>query len=241
MNFKNIRIYIIGLGYVGLPLAVEFGKKFPTLGFDINKKRIFELKRKIDKTKEVAKSNLSRAKNLKFTNKIDDIKKSNVFIVTVPTPIDKNKKPNLSYLLLATKIVAKNLKKNDIVIYESTVYPGTTEEICVPILKKISGLDYIFEKNLKVKKSGFYCGYSPERINPGDKNHQIKNITKVVSGSTNKITKFIKQLYSKIISADIYVAPNIKTAEASKIIENTQRDLNIALVNDLSSIFKKMK
>ena len=129
MKFKNIRISIIGLGYVGLPLAVEFGKKFPTLGFDINKKRIFELKRKIDKTKEVAKSNLSRAKNLKFTNKIDDIKKSNVFIVTVPTPIDKNKKPNLSYLLLATKIVAKNLKKNDIVIYESTVYPGTTEEI----------------------------------------------------------------------------------------------------------------
>ena len=239
MNKKN-KISIIGLGYVGLPLAVEFGKKFETLGFDISSKRISELRKKIDTSGELSGSDIQKAKKLQFSSRANDLENSNIYIITVPTPVDQNKKPNLSHLLSATKLVAKYLNRNDIVIYESTVFPGTTEEICVPLLKKISKLQYISDEENFNYSPGFYCGYSPERINPGDKRHQIKKITKVVSGSTNKITKFIKKLYSKIITAAIYVAPNIKTAEASKIIENIQRDLNIALVNELSIIFEKM-
>ena len=241
MNKKK-KIAVVGLGYVGLPLAVEFGKKFETLGFDINLKRISELRKKIDNSKELSKSDIQKAKKLKFSNKLSDLKNSNIYIITVPTPIDKNKNPNLSHLLSATKLVAKNLNRNDVVIYESTVFPGTTEEICVPLLKKISGLQYIStEETFHNLLDGFYCGYSPERINPGDKKHNIKKIIKIVSGSTPYISGEIKKLYEKIITAGVYKAPNIKTAEAAKIIENTQRDLNIALVNELSIVFNKMK
>jgi len=240
MNKKN-KISVVGLGYVGLPLAVEFGKKFETLGFDTNLKRISELRKKIDNSKELSRSDIQKSKKLKFSNKSSDLKNSNIYIITVPTPIDKNKNPNLSHLLSATKLVAKNLNRNDIVIYESTVFPGTTEEICVPLLKKISRLQYISAEETSYDLDGFYCGYSPERINPGDKKHNIKKIIKIVSGSTPYISGEIKKLYQRIITAGVYKVPNIKTAEAAKIIENTQRDLNIALVNELSIIFNKMK
>ena len=231
MKNVNPKIAVVGLGYVGLPLAVEFGKIFQTFGFDINEHRINELISGIDKTLEVSKSELKLAKKLKFTNKFKNIKKCNFYIITVPTPIDDLKKPDLNPLTEATQLIAKILKKNDIVVYESTVYPGATEEVCVPILEEISGL--VFNKD-------FFCGYSPERINPGDKEHNITSIKKITSGSTPEIADQVDDLYKKIILAGTYKAESIKVAEAAKVIENTQRDVNIALVNELALIFKKM-
>lgn len=231
MKLYKTKIAIIGLGYVGLPLAIEFGDKFKVTGFDTNKTRIKNLEDGLDTTLEVTKEEIKKSKYLKFTNKLEDIKDCKIFIVTVPTPIDRQKQPDMSFLKKATNSVGSLLKKGDIVIYESTVYPGATEEICVPILERKSGL--IFNKD-------FYCGYSPERINPGDRKHNIKTIKKVTSGSTNEIAKTVDNLYKEIITAGTYMAPSIKVAEAAKVIENTQRDVNIALINELSIIFNKL-
>ena len=228
---QDFKIAIIGLGYVGLPLAVEFGKKFKTVGFDINEIRIKELLDCKDSTKEVSRNQIMDSKSLVFSSNIDAIKNSNIFIVTVPTPIDVHKNPDLTPLINASKTVGSILKKNDIVIYESTVYPGATEEVCVPILEKQSNL--IFNKD-------FYCGYSPERINPGDKEHSVTSIKKVTSGSNPDISKIIDELYQSIITAGTHKADSIKIAEAAKVIENTQRDINIALINELAMIFEKL-
>ncbi|MEM8566449.1 MAG: nucleotide sugar dehydrogenase [Bacteroidota bacterium] len=225
------KIAIIGLGYVGLPLAVEFGKKTTVIGFDINAKRIDELKAGTDKTLEVNSDELKEAVELAFTNQKEDLSDASVYIITVPTPIDEFKTPDLTPLKKASATVAEVLKTGDTVIYESTVFPGCTEEICVPILEKISGLKY--NKN-------FYCGYSPERINPGDKQHRLPSIKKVTSGSTEEASERIDKLYQSIITAGTHKAPSIKVAEAAKVIENAQRDLNIAFVNELSLIFDKM-
>jgi UDP-N-acetyl-D-galactosamine dehydrogenase len=229
MNEK--RIAIIGLGYVGLPLAVEFGKKYPVFGFDIKQKRIEELKSGIDRTKEVEESKLKEARFLTFTSDKEKLRICNYFIVTVPTPIDKYKNPDLTPLLKASEIVGSILKEDDIVIYESTVYPGCTEEECVPVLEKFSGLKFNID---------FYCGYSPERINPGDKNHRLSTIFKVTSGSTPQIAQKVDDLYKSIITAGTYMASSIKVAEAAKVIENSQRDINIAFVNELALIFRRM-
>ena len=226
---KNIAV--IGLGYVGLPLAVEFGKKFNTIGFDINEERIKELKNGYDRTLEVDEANLKSAHQLSFASDINDLKASNFFIVTVPTPIDKNRRPDLTPLKKASETVGKALKKGDIVVYESTVYPGCTEEDCVPILEKFSGLKYNVD---------FFCGYSPERINPGDKVHTVTKIRKITSGSTSEIAEIVDQTYLSIIEAGTYKAPSIKVAEAAKVIENCQRDINIAFVNELALIFERM-
>ena len=226
---SKIKIGVIGLGYVGLPLAVEFSKTFDVLGFDISKDRINGLAKNFDETLMISKKQLSEFKG-KFSLKEIDLAKCNIYIVTVPTPIDKGNKPNFSPLINASNTISKFLLKGDIVIFESTVYPGATEEICVPELEK-SGLKY---------NRDFFCGYSPERINPGDDSKSLRSITKIVSGSNKKTALFLKELYSTIIDAGIYLAPNIKTAEAAKVIENTQRDLNIALVNELSKIFFKL-
>jgi UDP-N-acetyl-D-glucosamine/UDP-N-acetyl-D-galactosamine dehydrogenase len=225
------KIAIIGLGYVGLPLAAEFGKKYKVIGFDINNSRIDLLKKKIDPTFEISKKKFVQATYLNFTSNPKDLKDCNIFIVTVPTPIDDQKRPDLTALEKSSKTVGSVLKKDDIVIYESTVYPGATEEICVPILEKKSGL--IFNKD-------FYCGYSPERINPGDKKHRLVDIKKVTAGSTPEIAIEVDELYKGIIVAGTHKAESIKVAEAAKVIENTQRDLNIALINELALIFKKM-
>jgi len=230
-NKENIKIAIIGLGYVGLPLAVEFGKIFKTVGFDINKSRIKELLSGNDSTREVDSDQLRNSKNLYFSADTNDIENCNIFIVTVPTPIDKNKNPDLTPLIMASEYVGRVLKKEDIVIYESTVYPGATEEVCVPILEQKSGL--VFNQD-------FYCGYSPERINPGDKKHRITTIKKVTSGSTPEIAGKVDELYKVIITAGTHKAESIKVAEAAKVIENTQRDINIALINELAMIFKKL-
>ena len=224
-------IGIIGLGYVGLPLAVEFKKKYLTIGFDQDKNRINELKNGFDKTMEVSTDDLKATKNLKLTYNIKDISACNVYIITVPTPVDKYNIPDMSPLASASIMISSVLKKNDIVIYESTVYPGATEEFCVPILEKDSGLKY---------NQDFFCGYSPERINPGDKEHTLTKIKKVTSGSTSEITKVVDDLYASIIGAGTYPVSSIKVAEAAKVIENTQRDINIAFVNELSLIFNKM-
>lgn len=224
-------IAIIGLGYVGLPLAVEFGKKRKTVGLDINQKRIEELKSGKDRTHEVESQDLKAASNLSYTPTLDDLKECQIFIVTVPTPIDEFKNPDLTPLRKASESVGKVLKKGDIVIYESTVFPGCTEEICVPILENVSGLQYNMD---------FYCGYSPERINPGDKLHRLPNIKKVTSGSTPEIADEVDELYSSIITAGTHKASSIKVAEAAKVIENAQRDLNIAFVNELALIFQRM-
>ena len=231
MNIKEVRLAVIGLGYVGLPLAVEFAKKRKVIGYDISSSRIEELKSGFDKTLEVNNGNFKIKKNLDLVKKIENIQNCNCFIITVPTPINKKNKPDLSYLLKATKAIGKILKPKDIVIYESTVYPGCTEEECVPILESVSGLKFNKE---------FFCGYSPERINPGDKKHKIKDIKKIVSGSNKKITNIIDKLYSEIIVAGTYKVKSIIVAEAAKVIENTQRDLNIALLNELSIIFGKL-
>jgi UDP-N-acetyl-D-glucosamine/UDP-N-acetyl-D-galactosamine dehydrogenase len=225
------KVAIIGLGYVGLPLAVEFGKILNVLGFDINDERIKELNEGHDRTREVDAKELKAASKLKCSSKIDDLKDTNYFIVTVPTPIDEFKNPDLSPLKGASKTVGSVLKKGDIVIYESTVYPGCTEEICVPILEKVSGL--VFNKD-------FFCGYSPERINPGDKEHRVTTIKKVTSGSTPEIAEKVDQLYKKIITAGTHKASSLKVAEAAKVIENSQRDLNIAFVNELALIFERI-
>lgn len=233
MEDKNYKIGIIGLGYVGLPLAISFSKKYHVLAIDTNKKRIEDLNNYIDNTNEVNKDVLKQTlnKNLKITYSYNDLKDCNIFIVTVPTPVTENKLPDLSFLFNASESIGKILKKGDIVIYESTVYPGCTEEDCVPILEKSSGLKY---------NNDFYCGYSPERINPGDKVNKIENIIKVTSGSTPSIAYEVNELYSSIIVKGTHMASSIKVAEASKAIENAQRDLNISFVNELAIIFDKM-
>ena len=231
MKSTDLNLAIVGLGYVGLPLAVEFGKKRNVIGFDINIERINQLENYQDLTLEVSKSDLKSAKKLTFTNKVDQISHCNCYIVTVPTPIDANKKPDLSPIQNATEMISKILKKNDLVIYESTVFPGATEEFCVPILEANSGLKF---------NQDFYCGYSPERINPGDKEHRLENIIKVTSGSTEDIANLVDSLYQEIVTAGTHKAESIKIAEAAKVIENTQRDLNIALINELAVIFNQM-
>ena len=228
---KKIKITVIGLGYVGLPLALEFGKKYPTIGFDINKLRIKQLKEKKDINKEFTKKDITFSKELKFKDHIDNKNNSDIYIITVPTPITKSNKPDLSLVINACKLVGRNIKKNNIVVFESTVYPGATEEVFVPVIEKISGY--------KGNKDFFY-GYSPERINPGDKNKKLTNILKIVSGSNKKTANYLKRLYGSIIKKGIYLTENIKIAEAAKVIENTQRDLNIALVNELALIFDKL-
>ncbi|MFM8312717.1 MAG: Vi polysaccharide biosynthesis UDP-N-acetylglucosamine C-6 dehydrogenase TviB [Deltaproteobacteria bacterium] len=228
---SNLKIAVIGLGYVGLPLAVEFGRKRSVLGFDINSSRIDELKTGKDSTLEVSSEELKSATQLTFTTQIEDLKKANCYIVTVPTPIDEYKRPDLRPLLSASKTVGSVLKKGDIVIYESTVYPGTTEEDCVPVLEKNSGLKF---------NQDFFCGYSPERINPGDKEHRLPKIKKVTSGSTPEVADKVDALYKEIVTAGTHKAESIRVAEAAKVIENTQRDLNIALINELAIIFNKM-
>ncbi len=228
---EHKKIAVIGLGYVGLPLAVEFGKKRPTIGFDINNTRIKELKDGHDRTLEVDDHELALAKFLMITESIIDIQDCNYYIVTVPTPIDKSRRPNLTPLIKASETVGKVLKKGDIVIYESTVYPGATEEDCVPVLERISGLKY---------NRDFYCGYSPERINPGDKVHTVTKIKKVTSGSTTEVAEEVDQLYKTIITAGTFKASSIRVAEAAKVIENSQRDINIAFVNELAVIFSRM-
>ena len=231
MNAKDTRIAVIGLGYVGLPLAVEFGKIYPTTGFDINRSRIAALISGHDSTLEVDTAALESAAHLSYTTDVDKLKACNIYIVTIPTPIDIHKRPDLSPLEKASETVGKVLSKDDIVIYESTVYPGATEEVCVPILEKHSGLT--FNKN-------FYCGYSPERINPGDKEHRVTTIKKVTSGSTLEIADKVDALYRSIITAGTHKASSIKVAEAAKVIENTQRDINIALINELALIFRRL-
>jgi len=226
-----MKIALIGLGYVGLPLAVEFGKKYETIGFDINQARVDELKRGEDNTLEVEPQELALASQLSFTTDPEDIRDCKIFIVTVPTPIDEHKRPDLTPLEKSSSAIGKLLKQGDVVIYESTVYPGATEEVCVPILEAESGL--VFNQD-------FYCGYSPERINPGDKEHRVTTIRKVTSGSTPEIADMIDALYGSIITAGTHKASSIKVAEAAKVIENTQRDVNIALINELALIFNKL-
>jgi len=225
------KIGVIGLGYVGLPLAVEFGKVIDVIGFDINQERIEELKKGHDRTREVEAEELKLASKLSYSATLSDLKSVTYFIVTVPTPVDEFKKPDLSPLVSASKTVGSALKKGDIVIYESTVYPGCTEEVCVPVLEKVSGLKFNVD---------FFCGYSPERINPGDKLHRVTTIKKVTSGSTPEVAEKVDQLYRKIITAGTHKASSIKVAEAAKVIENSQRDVNIAFVNELALIFERM-
>ncbi|MBL4581993.1 MAG: Vi polysaccharide biosynthesis UDP-N-acetylglucosamine C-6 dehydrogenase TviB [Gammaproteobacteria bacterium] len=230
LGLNESKIVVIGLGYVGLPLLVEFAKNFPCIGFDINKKRIQELEAGIDQTNEISSEELS-AVDLKFTSEISDLKEANVYIVTVPTPIDAQKRPNLHPLEASSATVGSVLSAGDVVVYESTVYPGATEEVCVPILEKTSGLTL---------NEDFYVGYSPERINPGDKTHRIDSIVKITSGSTPEASIYVDDLYKKIVKAGTHKVSSIKVAEAAKVIENTQRDLNIALVNELCIIFEKL-
>ena len=259
-SILNSKIAVIGLGYVGLPLAHAFSEKYEVVGFDISKWRIDELSSGYDRTLELSSEQVNEAiKNgMKFTLDTNDIKDCNIYIVTVPTPIDKNKRPDLTPLIKASETVGKVLKKGDIVIYESTVYPGATEEDCVPVLEKFSGLKYISTETIEKEKkrlnqdnfqfsilnsqlaNGFYCGYSPERINPGDKEHTVTKILKVTSGSTPEIGKKVDELYASIITAGTHLAPTIKVAEAAKVIENSQRDINIAFVNELAIIFNKL-
>ena len=234
---ENYKIAVIGLGYVGLPLAVEFAKKYNVVGFDINNSRVNEINTGHDSTLEISDSSLKAVLDsndkfgLKISSKIEDIASCNVFIVTVPTPVDKNNRPILTPLIKSSETIGSVLKKGDIVIYESTVYPGVTEDECVPILESVSGL--VFNKD-------FYCGYSPERINPGDKKHTVANIKKVTSGSTPEVGEQVNNLYASIITAGTHLAPTIKVAEAAKVIENAQRDINIAFVNELAMIFNKL-
>ncbi len=225
------KIGIIGLGYVGLPLAVEFGKSMDVIGFDINQSRIDELKKGYDRTLEVDEAELKISTKLTFSTKLEELATANYFIVTVPTPVDEYRNPDLTPLQSASRTVGSVLKKNDIVIYESTVYPGCTEEVCVPILEKVSGLKFNVD---------FFAGYSPERINPGDKQHRVADIRKVTSGSTPEIAEKVDQLYKKVIRAGTYKASSLKVAEAAKVIENSQRDVNIAFVNELALIFQRM-
>ena len=228
---KDKKICLVGLGYVGLPLAVAFAEKFNVVGFDIDASRIQELNNGCDKTLEVDDGLLESVKNnIKYTSDVQDIESCNIYIVTVPTPIDESNRPDLSPLLDSSKVIGSVLRNDDIVIYESTVYPGVTEDLCAPELERASGLKY---------NKDFYCGYSPERINPGDKEHTVANILKVTSGSTPKVAKYVDDLYSEIITAGTHLVSSIKVAEASKVIENTQRDVNIALINELAIILQQ--
>ena len=230
-RFAETKLAIIGLGYVGLPLAVEFGKRFATLGFDIDKARIAELRDKRDHTLEVSPEELSAATKLRFSDQLEDLAPCDVYIVTVPTPVDSAKRPDLTPLIRASETVGRTLRRGNVVVYESTVYPGATEEVCVPILERVSGLEFNVD---------FFCGYSPERINPGDKQHRVTTIVKVTSGSTPDTADFVDRLYASIVTAGTHKASSIKVAEAAKVIENTQRDLNIALVNELALIFNRL-
>lgn len=231
MDLKSYKIGVIGLGYVGLPLAVEFGKKIPTVGFDINQERVDELSSVKDRTLEVSSEDLQAANHLSYTADLAQLKQCNFFIVTVPTPIDDVNRPDLTPLQKASNTVGQVLKKGDIVVYESTVYPGATEEVCVPILEEVSGLKF---------NQDFFAGYSPERINPGDKVNTLTTIKKITSGSTPEIADIVDAVYASIITAGTHKASSIKVAEAAKVIENTQRDLNIALINELSIIFERI-
>ena len=231
ITLDTTKLAIIGLGYVGLPLAVEFGKKMPVVGFDINAPRVEELKSGTDSTLEVSDDELKEATQLQYSSSTDDLKGCNVYIVTVPTPIDKSKNPDLSPLIKASEMLGGVINKGDVVIYESTVYPGATEEVCIPEIEKASGLKF---------NEDFYAGYSPERINPGDKEHRVTNILKVTSGSTPQIADYVDTLYQSVITAGTHKASSIKVAEAAKVIENTQRDVNIALINELSLIFNRL-
>ncbi|MEO6985980.1 MAG: Vi polysaccharide biosynthesis UDP-N-acetylglucosamine C-6 dehydrogenase TviB [Paralcaligenes sp.] len=231
MHIQDVKLAVVGLGYVGLPLAVEFGKKRSVLGFDVNARRITELKNGHDHTLEVDGPELASASHLSFSGDSAQLSQANVFIVTVPTPIDEYKQPDLTPLVRASETIGKVLKRGDLVIYESTVYPGATEEVCVPVLERVSGLRF---------NEDFFAGYSPERINPGDKTHRVSTIKKVTSGSTPEIAELVDTLYKQIIVAGTHKAPSIRVAEAAKVIENTQRDVNIALVNELALIFNKM-
>ena len=231
LNIDNIKIAVIGLGYVGLPLAVEFGKNHSVIGFDINAERISALTAGVDHTLEVSDKELAEATHLGYSSDINELKDCNFFIVTVPTPIDAYKQPDLTPLIKASEAIGSLIKQNDIVVYESTVYPGATEEVCIPVLEKVSGLTF---------NQDFYAGYSPERINPGDKEHRVTNILKVTAGSTPEIADFVDEVYNLIITAGTHKAASIKVAEAAKVIENTQRDVNIALINELAVIFNKM-
>lgn len=231
MNLKEVKIAVIGLGYVGLPLAVEFGKKYPVLGFDINRPRVSELKDDYDSTLEVSAKELAQAEFLEYSSEQKDLESSNVYIVTVPTPIDETNAPDLRPLQKASEMLGHYINKGDTVIYESTVYPGATEEVCLPIIEKISGLNF---------NTDFFAGYSPERINPGDKVNTLTKIVKITSGSTPAVADFIDDLYSSIIEAGTHKASSIKVAEAAKVIENTQRDLNIAIINEFAKIFNRL-
>lgn len=231
LDINNATICIIGLGYVGLPLATEFGKKQKTLGFDINETRVAQLRDGIDFTLECSSAELLEATYLEYSANVEDLSQCNVFIVTVPTPIDEHKQPDLTPLVKASETLGKVIKSGDVVIYESTVYPGATEEVCIPVLERISGLTF---------NQDFYAGYSPERINPGDKEHRVTTIKKVTSGSTLEVAEYVDSIYRQIITAGTHKASSIKVAEAAKVIENTQRDLNIALINELAVIFNKL-
>ena len=230
-DVSESKICIVGLGYVGLPLAAEFGKHFPTVGFDVNSERLVELEKGVDSTLEVSESELALATQLSYTNDIQSAANCNVFIVTVPTPINEHKQPDLTPLIRASETIGGVLKAGDIVIYESTVYPGATEEDCIPVLERVSGLSF---------NQDFFAGYSPERINPGDKERRVTNILKITSGSTSEVALFVDSLYQSIIKAGTHLASSIKVAEAAKVIENTQRDVNIGLVNELALIFNKL-
>lgn len=231
LQLSELKIAVIGLGYVGLPLAVEFGKKVPVVGFDIHQKRIDELKSGQDHTLEVSPEELAQSAHLTYSANLEDLKDCNFFIVTVPTPIDEFKQPDLTPLVKASTSIGKVLNKGDVVVYESTVYPGATEETCIPVLEQVSGLTF---------NQDFFAGYSPERINPGDKLHRVTNILKITSGSTPEVADFVDQVYNLVIEAGTHKASSIKVAEAAKVIENTQRDVNIALINELAIIFNKM-
>ena len=231
LSIADLKIAVIGLGYVGLPLAVEFGKKVPVVGFDIYQKRIDELKSGQDHTLEVSPEELKQANQLSYSANLEDLQSCNFFIVTVPTPIDEFKQPDLTPLVKASTSIGQVLKKGDVVVYESTVYPGATEETCIPVLEQVSGLRF---------NQDFFAGYSPERINPGDKLHRVTNILKITSGSTPEVAELVDQVYNLVIDAGTHKAPSIKVAEAAKVIENTQRDVNIALINELAVIFNKL-
>ncbi|UYF99262.1 Vi polysaccharide biosynthesis UDP-N-acetylglucosamine C-6 dehydrogenase TviB [Halomonas sp. GD1P12] len=230
-NIDNVHLGVIGLGYVGLPLAVEFGKVLPTVGFDINKGRVTELRDGIDHTLEVEPALMAKAKQLSFASELEALRACNVYIVTVPTPIDASRQPDLTPLIKASETIGQVISKGDVVIYESTVYPGATEEKCIPVVERVSGLVY---------NQDFFAGYSPERINPGDKEHRVTTIKKVTSGSTAETGEFVDALYRKVITAGTHLASSIRVAEAAKVIENTQRDINIALINELALIFNRL-
>lgn len=231
IRLEETRLAVIGLGYVGLPLAVEFGKQFDTAGFDINAARIAALMQGRDSTREVLPQELAAARRLRYSSAIEDLQDCNVYIITVPTPIDEHRQPDLQPLRNASEIVGRVITEGDVVIYESTVYPGATEEVCVPVIERVSGLRY---------NRDFYAGYSPERINPGDREHRVSDIVKVTSGSTSEVARFVDDLYRSIITAGTYPADSIRVAEAAKVIENTQRDVNIALINELAMLFDRL-